>query len=240
VAIRHSADYEYLLYSGAGPSLPCTVMMWVSSISNLGADKSYFRVATSGSVGYYVTSSAGDGSHWTLLDETSVQSAEGSAISYDGSWIHLTMVVRSAASNNVQLYLNGVSDILHSYSGTPSAPIDFRIGGGSTGRDGRAAHAKVWSGVELTTDQMLAEMRRSLPVNLSGLWGWWPLLDISDLKDYSGAGRTLVMTGTHETEDGPPVGWGAAPLWVGNPPPLVWYDHEGVAPWSSIWRAARV
>ena len=105
--------------------------------------------------------------------------------------------------------------------------------------DSKHAAVKVWD-AELTDDELYLEMWSYRPRRWASLHLWTPLFGA--LTDYSGAGKAWTSMGTASYDDGPPIGWGAAPMLATNPVevPLTWYPQEGVAPWSSIWRPARV
>ena len=84
------------------------------------------------------------------------------------------------------------------------------LGGSDYWEGGRVAHVKMWN-ASLSEAELYRELWSARPRRLSDLVCWSPL--ISDYKDYSGSGAwTLSGSGTYA--DGPPVGWGAAPLFV--------------------------
>lgn len=77
----------------------------------------------------------------------------------------------------------------------------------------RFAALKFWTAA-LTDEEIANEMHTIRPQRTSDLYGWWPLFSHTDLADYSGNGRDWTAQGTLTTEDGPPVSWGASPIWV--------------------------
>jgi len=83
--------------------------------------------------------------------------------------------------------------------------------------DSRIAHYKVWSGsTGLPTVAQLQQEGLSARPILPVTWAWLPCWDASTYtSDRSGLGRNATAnSGSPTTADGPPVGWGAAPLFV--------------------------
>jgi hypothetical protein len=76
--------------------------------------------------------------------------------------------------------------------------------------NGRIAAVKLWH-IELTQEQIAAEMRQYKPIRLANLDGFYPLLDVGNgTQDFSGfATSNLTSNGTLATEDGPPIPWDA-------------------------------
>jgi hypothetical protein len=85
--------------------------------------------------------------------------------------------------------------------------------------DGRIAHLKIWFETVLTPQQLRIEAMSARPIHAhSTLWGWYPFA-ASDvtlmLRDFSGNGNNLSNNGSNPSiADGPPVGWGAAPIYL--------------------------
>lgn len=73
----------------------------------------------------------------------------------------------------------------------------------------------------LTDAELLAEMNWLRPASTTNLNAWWPMVaDVAATadNDYSGNARDLTAGGTLTIEDGPPVGWGASPIWIVDHP----------------------
>lgn len=158
------------------------------------------------------------------------------------TWYHVAWV-RNGNSHTV--YLNGVSDITATSSDSATR---LAVGSYSNLLDffgGQVAHLKIWDGVQLTQAEVQREMFSARPVRLSDLFLWSHFMG-STTADNSGYGRNWTAIGTPTLGDGPPVGWGASPMVVGQPMASSGpdygtpYDHVGVWPFSSVWRPARV
>jgi len=130
----------------------------------------------------------------------------GSAISLS-TWYHCAWV--SNGDNNT-VYLNGVSDITKS---TTDWAERFSVGtyvSNSDFFDGRIAHFKAWDGVQLSVEEIVQEMRSVRPRRTANLFLWSHFM-ASTSADNSGNGNAWTVVGSPTIEDGPPVGWGAAP-----------------------------
>lgn len=90
----------------------------------------------------------------------------------------------------------------------------YELGVTGTSHSMRHANVKVWSGTIPTDAQLQNEMWSVLPKVCTGLYARWPIRVLAELTDYSGNGYDLSSAGSPTTADGPPVGWGAAPLWI--------------------------
>lgn len=57
---------------------------------------------------------------------------------------------------------------------------------------------RAWSGsgIPTTAANFLVEMKSPTPVNITGIYGAWPIMSSSDTSDTSGNSRTLTMVGT--------------------------------------------
>ena len=94
-------------------------------------------------------------------------------------------------------------------------PTDMRLSEGSGVHfNGLLAHIRIWT-VALSQAELEFEMCRGRPTRTTNLHLWSPFF--SDTKDYSGNGRNWTEGGTLTYEDGPPVGWGAAPYVYASP-----------------------
>jgi hypothetical protein len=83
--------------------------------------------------------------------------------------------------------------------------------------DIRLAGVKVWDAT-LTDAELLNERATLRPSRFTNLHLWTPLIAAvaaDNITDLSGNGRNWTAGGSQTVEDGPPVGWGAPPRWIG-------------------------
>jgi len=82
--------------------------------------------------------------------------------------------------------------------------------------DGRIAHVKIWDAA-LSAEEVAQERWSARPRRMADLKAWYPLIGATAaecLADYSPNGLTLSQVGSPTVEDGPPVGWGAGPIFL--------------------------
>ena len=243
MALRHDGTGDRTTIATGLPSWqPFTMMAWVYLIAaRAGGYSNYLYFGNSGgTVGVYGFFDTDD--RVLLLNtDNSYTGTSGSTISLN-TWTHLALTI---GATYAKCYVNGVEDI--SISSASFVPGIISFGGNTDYFDGRFACGKIWAS-ELTADDIKREMWRVVPVR-SGPWSWTPFT--VNVIDYSGNGNVWLRNGgstaTYTYEDGPPVGWGAAPLIVGGssgapagPDYGTPYDHDGVKPFSSLWRAGRM
>lgn len=169
-----------------------------------------------------------------------------------GAWSHVYVLNDGSNMRGGYCAASGSSYTTASGTNSPvTTPATVGVGCYAPGdtsyaKNWRLAHVKLWSGSGAipTEAQIQLERRSSRPI-FPAPWAWWPLLSNAQLGDLSGNGRTLTAVSV-DTADGPPVGWGAAPLIFcqplapSGPDYGTPYDHDGVWPFSSMWRPARV
>jgi hypothetical protein len=158
-----------------------------------------------------------------------------------GAWMFWALKRGVSGTLYAYAYRPGTDSVFATASIAESSwtPTAMYLGTDSLNNWSNSVHAgvRVWD-AELTEAELYQEMWSLRPRRWSGLHLWSPLF--TALTDISGAGRTWTSLGTATySSDGPPVGWGAAPLVVSESA-LTWYPQDGTAPWSSIWRPARV
>lgn len=215
MAVRTDASTERSNWTTSLPAWNAfTVMVWVYITTNRGiANQQFIQIDNGGGTGFYYF-------HSDLTPNLSVNgtSTTGAAFS-TGTWIHVAL---TGDGSNVRAYKDGVQ--LLSHGSTSITPVVMAIGGSSEWMDGRTAYAKVWDAA-LGVDEIAKEMWTARPQRFANLWGFFPMFDTVVTKDWSGNGHTITYNGTMTTVDGPPVGWGAAPLIVGRgpfvPPPYL-------------------
>ena len=207
MAIREDAASEYAAWTTNLPAWNAmTIMGWVYISTNRGAgQQQFFQNDDGGGAGAYAFHD-----NLVLTLWTNAASTTGTTLS-TGTWYHVALVCDTA---NAYIYLNGVQDVTRGMTSfTPNAIL---CGGASQYLNGRHAAVKIWSAA-LTIDQVKAEMQTIRPQRIANLWGVFPLWNATDTRDLSGFGHTTTFGGSLTVEDGPPVGWGAAPYIIGNP-----------------------
>ena len=237
MAIRFDANGDYLTRTTSlpGASYPLTVSMWIW-FAAAPTDEGFFTIGA----GTWFYAYANSSSEWGL-DTPGMSAANGSIAAT--TWYWVTLVVNDANSS-VALSVDG-SVVVSGSPGTSFTPTDLQIGEpGASFMNGRHAHFKMWT-AGLTAAELAQERYSARPRRSANLHLWSPLF--KNTKDYSGNARDWTENGTLAYEDGPPVGWGAAPLIVGGssgapagPDYGTPYDHDGVKPFSSLWRAGRM
>jgi Concanavalin A-like lectin/glucanases superfamily len=238
MAVRCNASGERIDITTSLPSeQPLTLMAWVYMTVDRAAPSYILQTGnTAGTAGGYLFV---DGSRVLTLQTNSsgYTGTTGSTLA-TGTWYHVAMTLNGT---NVRAFLNGVQDIEIAYA-TYSLTFGFSLGGNNDFWNGRIACGKLFTAA-LTADQITLEMRTVRPSGRVLSWGYWPLF--GSLTDFSGNSHPWTDPGTVTWEDGPPVGWGAAPYVYGNPAAAdpgygTPYAHDGVKPFSSLWRSARV
>jgi hypothetical protein len=127
-----------------------------------------------------------------------------------GTWKHLAIAVSGSGVGQALFYADGA--LFATLDGHAEfTATTFRLGAHPHPAadllfNGRLAAHKLYD-TALTVTQIQQEMRQYLPVNMTSLNAWAPLLLSTDLKDYSGAARDYTGSGTLTTEDGPPIPW---------------------------------
>lgn len=107
-------------------------------------------------------------------------------------------------------YLNGVQEATGSDNADTSGDLcigDWDATDNGDEWQGRFAAVKLWDAA-LTVAEIQQEMRQYLPHRTTNLLGFFPLTTIGDDEiDFSGNGKTLTVTGSPVTIDGPPIPW---------------------------------
>jgi hypothetical protein len=252
MALRTDATGEYLSLASAPARHAFTMTAWWQWSQDTG--QSYGQ----GGIGWGQDASHYAGmTYWTSgaiyrnsYDNAAETSAGGACTV--GNWYFIT-IQQDDTYNKGDMVEDGVAISLaqHDHWGTWTTPAYINIGYDANHNfhgNQRIAHVKVWNAV-LSVAELENERYSVVPKRRTNLWAWWPLISTTKadaLKDYSGNGRNLIENGTCAIEDGPPVPWGAPPLTAHGeavviPPDYgTPYAHEGVFPFSSVWRAARV
>lgn len=140
-----------------------------------------------------------------------IYNANGGAVNATGAtgvatatWYHITQTVAGTGANQMIGYLNGVQELTTTSAASFTATTLF-VGhtAGDDTLNGRVAAVKIYGAV-LTAEEIKAEMRTYLPLRLTNLLSWHPLLLHTDTAQY---GTTWTTGGTLTTEVGPPIAW---------------------------------
>lgn len=244
MAVQNGTGGNKLVNTGYNPAVPFTIMAWhyaTGYTTNICGVAGGVYGTYGVNVGWEDESGTWRPSIWI---STGTTYPSGSLSLAANEWHHFALVCRSGSSNNIDGYFDGT--LFSTASEAVSLTGGVRAGTSYHSSGSRITCYKLWT-AELSADEIRAEMRSIRPVRLTNLQMFNPMLARSGgppFRDLSGNGRSLSdpNTVTWSEGDGPPVWWGAAPLIVGaaavdyGTP----YDHEGVAPWSSIWRPGRV
>ncbi|MCK2219711.1 hypothetical protein MF672_038840 [Actinomadura sp. ATCC 31491] len=210
MAVRFDASGEsYNRALALGAQSAWTVSMWVKLAANRLVSTILWQIDNGSSD--WLTVRAWDGS--------------ALAIETDGEWNALlshTLTVGTWTYVGIGAETNGdVSRVIGDAGGTltTSTPnygattfnagfLLLGVGGLSTSwLNGSIAAVKVWSGVRLTTDELLQEAYTYQPQRTSNLRCWYPF-DRLEATDFSGNANTLSGgTGASLDPDGPPISW---------------------------------
>lgn len=127
------------------------------------------------------------------------------------SWIHLCCTFDcSSFSNTAIMYFNGVSQTVTPGSNPTGSYVsdvgnDFFIGSGTAtdnrGLVGKIAYAQAFDRI-LSNDEVYEIMYKPGSIR-TNLVGYWPLIE--DVRDLSGNGNNVTLTGGSYSVDGPPV-----------------------------------
>jgi hypothetical protein len=211
MATRFDAVGDYLIRTADLPSsstFTISLWMYISVDTNALVD---LCLLTDAAGGYVTLGLDADGT--TLRLASTNGSSTGTNLSAS-TWYHVAV---SHSGSSLVGYLNGVADITRNDNISFSTVyLLFGFNGVNTYFNGRIAGAKLWSGAALSADEIVQEMGTLRPQRTADLYGVWPMWPgaTERLADYSGYGRTLTAGGTLVDEDGPPVGWGASPLYA--------------------------
>lgn len=157
---------------------------------------------------------SGSYTSWTL-------STVGSITLTPGVWYNVALVRYGAA--DCRMFCDAVQiGSAHTNNQSGGDPTTF-MGIGSWNAafdfaDIRIANAKIFNR-SLTVAEIAAEHAKMQPASSTNLWAWYPAVSNSLAAarlDYSGNGRHWTAGGTPTIEDGPPIGWGAPVLVVGQ------------------------
>jgi Concanavalin A-like lectin/glucanases superfamily len=209
MAVRCDAAGDAVARTTNLPSIASfTIMAWCLFSANTGAAA---YVLGYGTIPAYRLGVGDDG--FTISAYDSYNEVLGAAWTV-GTWKHLAITVAGTGTGQALFYVDGA------LMGTLDGHAEFvgttlRLGASPSGAsndpwNGRIAAHKAYDGV-LTATQIQQEMRQYLPVSITSLNAWAPLLLHTDLKDYSGNARDYTGSGTLTTEDGPPIPWARQP-----------------------------
>lgn len=209
MAVRFDASGEaYSRTLGLGSVSAFTVSMWVRLASDRALSTILWQI-DNGSADW-LTVRAWDGTGLAIETDGEWNALLGQTLTV-GTWCYVGIGAQTSGSVNKVIGNAGGSLIAanSNFGATTFTAGTLRIGvGGSpTGwLDGSEAAVKIWSGVQLTTDELELEAWTYTPRRISNLTAWYPFLTPSTV-DYSGNGQTLSGGAGATTDDGPPIAW---------------------------------
>ena len=216
MAIRGNASGTKCTSPSYSPSVPVTVMCWYY-MTTIDFSAFPFFVGCSGPTNGW-TAGGNVGPVWSIMDDAgnSYNAASGPSLN---TWYHIALVIRSGASNNLEMWVNGTQVVVASAAAV-SGITNIRIGT-SSNTDAAMTGLKAWNAA-LTGDEIKAEMSAMRPMR-AGCVLWAPMIvdeNGSSWRDLSGNGRTMTESAaiTWTTVDGPAVPWGGSPLVTLAPP----------------------
>ena len=216
MAVRMDAGADSLAWGGAG--------LVVDTVSVCG----WARLTSLGSTTYdTVVDVGGSGAEFIINYNATIDDFElwvgatylFSAAPAAGDWFFWALVTNDGADVARAIWSPATSETIYTASAATSANSNVAsiyLGSNNSSEywNGRVAHAKVWA-ARLTQAEFMREKWSARPCRMANLSSWSPLL--VNAKDYSGNGHNWTENGTLTYEDGPPVGWGAAPYVIRNP-----------------------
>lgn len=209
MAVRFDASGEsYSRTLGLGSVSAFTVSMWVRLASNRALSTILWQIDSG--TNDWLTVRAWDGTSLAIETDGEWNALLGHTLTV-GTWCYIGVGAQtSGAVNTVIGNAGGSLTSGNSNFGATTftaGTLRIGVGGSPTGwLDGSEAAVKVWSGVQLTTDELELEAWTYLPRRTSNLTAWYPLLAPSTV-DYSGNGQTLSGGAGATIDDGPPISW---------------------------------
>lgn len=202
---------------GTAPSGTINTVCFWARLDTAGATfQTLFSLATAG--GHYLTVQM-DGAEDSFVEHFS--SGADNTVSGPrlvvGTWYFFTATING--TNPVRIYYATAADAtittasVAGTGATSSTYTKFALGKSYDGDFHAKASfqaLKIWSGVELTADEIANERWFITPQRTNNLYSWNPLLVLGDLKDYAGGSTARDMTGGSATVDGPPISWARA------------------------------
>lgn len=137
------------------------------------------------------------------------------------TWYYLAMVRTSATAlqlwtgtspEGIALQSTGTRDVTGRTAATAVQVGSFN--NGSNLLDGREHGLLIYDGLALSSDELKTAFAMLRPPSMGNVWGWFPLLEAGDYKDYTGQRAAPTVTGTPTTEDNSPTPWGKPNLIV--------------------------
>ena len=208
MSLRFSATQKLQRTANLPQSTNFTICGWARRRADRGTYSTLCSVelTTSSKFIAYQTNTNGD----SLVVFTDLANGGTIATLTNDTWFFWAITCSGTGSNNVTYYFalataTSLSSVTTSSSNY--APNQVNIGDDSFTEqwNGNMQNVIMYSGV-LTSAQLLAQMRRSIPLFGTNLNIYSPLLSTADETiDYSGNGRNWTKTGTFTTEDSAPI-----------------------------------
>jgi len=148
--------------------------------------------------------------------DTNAGITTGPTLTFVDTWKHLALVRESSTS--AKIYVDGSLQVTSTVSVGTSRTANLIVAGfsGTAGyqAQGALAAVKIWDRA-LTAAEVAQEMRTIRPGSLLSINSWFPMLPGRRTIDHIYA-RNLTEA-NYSDADGPPVSWGASPIYVNSP-----------------------
>lgn len=201
--INHNAAYTACGWVYCDSVTTGSIQIVYMARTNDFLDSDYLYVTDTGDLMFKVDT-AGAGSATELVAAVSA-----------GTWLWVAIVRTSATSARAYVGTTASAEITVNVAVRGATTAEFHGAANDYGwLDGRLSRWTYWSRA-LSTDELAAQSRRSMPINANGLHSWCPMLEGNRLADLSGNGRPWTNTATSDGAD-PPVAWGAPIVRVGR------------------------
>ncbi|MEU0469933.1 LamG-like jellyroll fold domain-containing protein [Amycolatopsis sp. NPDC006131] len=227
------------------PAAGITVLMWAYLTASTGTWSEVWRLRDTGGTTKFFFGAGANGTELTGASIAGSFPTSPTAMQFTaGTWHRLAMTVTGTTGT---VYGAGATGPVSTGTGTVSGGGTagaYALGGRSASDlsenwNGRIAAVKVYSAA-LTVAEIENEWAQYVPSRVANLYGWYPLVNATDLADLSGNGRTLTAgSPAPVTEDGPPIPWQRLrPRIITTPPvtstPVVGSDTGTLAEAASV------
>lgn len=230
MAVRFDAEENY-----SSTSSPPGATFTVTCLAYLSVDRdqySTFWESAASTTDFFLFSTDFNGQIPSLYVNDATLRLAGSSMTV-GQWYQFGMVRTATTAATLYHGLLGGSLTAVSASGLgANTPTTLRIGASvftNEWLNGRITAFKQWDAA-LTAAEVSAELRQYSPRRSTNLVRFHPF-QIAETTDYSGNGRTLTVTGSPTTEDGPTLPWARS---------VVALTHIGSTTWAAPASAATV
>jgi hypothetical protein len=198
---------DRLHYVGSGIPTPAdgiTITGWLSRIADRGEYSTWHRLYAASTVVTFGTFENGDTPGLFTIGGSSSWPTQPLV---NDNWAPIAATISGTLGTIWQPDGSGgtIDTTAAIGGGAATAPTAFCIGGrseidGTEWFNGRVAYWRIWDGL-LTEAEILQEWAHSNAVKTAGLFADYRLSNASDLNDYSGNGRHLVLGSTSPTDE---------------------------------------